>query len=120
MSDPDRRLSFFFSVAFVLSALTMTLLASSIMSFTASQGIDVLLPLAPWQQGLLVVLYILDCVLVLFITVFYSLAAMYGVLELRFLLRKLKQTRTRVPLPTDMSAHQHTAPSQQRRRGYRN
>jgi len=119
MSDMDHKSRFFFSVAFVLSALTTTVFASSLMTFTIHESIGPLLPLAPWQQGMLIVLYILNCVLVLFITVFYILAAMYGIIELRVQSHKLKQARAH-PSPSRQPANPHTPSQQQRRRTYGN
>ncbi|GAC1646741.1 MAG: hypothetical protein NVS4B12_14000 [Ktedonobacteraceae bacterium] len=117
MSDTDRKLRFFFAVVFMLGALTTILFATSIMTFMVQEG-NLSSPPAPWQQGLLIILFIYSCLLVLFMIVFFVLATRYGILELRFQSHKLKQTPTHPPVPRH-PVNQYT-PQQQRRSGYRN
>ncbi len=118
MSDMDHKPRFFFAVAFMLSALTTTFFTSSVMAFTMNEGNSLSLSLTAWQQGTFVILLILNCLLVFFLAVFFMLATLYGILELRLQFRKFKQAQMQAPSPR-ASVNPRTS-YQQRSRGYRN
>ena len=116
MNSRDRTLRFLFVIAFLLAAFTLTLITSYVIVSTAQESVTLLSPLSPWEQGILIIKIILDCMLVFFTAMLYILAIAFSISELLFQAHHFRQPADRTSYSSLQVGSQQVPPHRQRRR----